>query len=660
MQVVACDTETHLIAPGLQAPPIVCLQWYTGTGRANIAAGARDILPVISDFLESDRYLITGHNIAFDMTVIAAAFPRLIPAIFAAYESGRIVCSLIREQMLDIAEGSRERRYDLGSVCARYPGVPVPNKSDEWRLRFAELDGIPVSQWPAGAVSYALGDVHSQFALFEAQTARGALFMPDVFTDQFRQSAADWWLKLTSCWGVHTDPVAVEEYHQREITRLNSVRNELEFAGLVRANGVRDMKRAQELMRTVWTEGEISGALTTGVPHTPAGAVSLSEDDINKVLAAVSGESAELLHKLQVYGAAKQLLSRCERLRMGDRFPIQPRFTCLQGTGRTSCTQGDPPKGTEQIASYGFQLQNPPRAPGVRECFVPRPGWWFALVDYTGAELRTWAFSCLKLVGFSRLAEVLCSGRDPHTELACTMAGIEYAEGVARLRGERGPEAKAYFKDKLRQTAKIGNFGFPGGMGASRFVVQARAEYGVIITEDASRQLKRDWQTTWPEAPEYFAFINQLLNDGDSCLIQHLLSGRYRGGVGYCEAANSFFQGLAADIAKAAGFVIAREMYVDTKSPLFGCRLWNFAHDEFMGEVPADPYRATAAALRIKTIMEETARQWMPELSQAIEAVPTLALRWSKAAGEKYAKAGPYKGLLIPWEWSAETGLPEH
>jgi len=661
-RIVSIDTETQKIAPGLQAPPIACLQWRTldGFGIIHGQLQRRAAVLELRDYLTGDdEWIITGHAIAFDMVAICANYPELFPDVFAAYESGRIVCTMLREQLLDIAEGTRKAQYNLQMVCMRYPGVPVPNKDDPWRLRYGELLATPLSEWPPEALHYANNDTDTQLQLHFAQERRAAQFpAPNVLGDQCRQAAADFWLKLVSAWGVHTDPAAVERYHQQELDRLNHVKMELEFAGLVRPNGSRDTKRAQALMREVWAEGIASGELTGAVPTTPAGGVSLSEDDINAALAAVPGAQAELLAHYQVYGAAKQVLARIERLQFGDRFPIQPRYNCIQSTGRTSCSQGDPPKGAETIAAYGFQLQNPPRAPGARECFIPRPGWWFALVDYTGMELRTWAFACLKLVGFSRLAEVLNAGRDPHTELACSLAGIPYDEGMTRLHGERGPEAKAHFKGKLRQVSKIGNFGFPGGMGAARFVVQARAEYGVTITEDASRELKQAWLTTWPEAAEYFRFINEQLGGADSYTVQHLLSGRYRGGASYCKAANSYFQGLAADIAKNAGFIIARECYTDRASPLFGCRVWNFAHDEFMSEVPANPFRATAAARRIQSIMEETAKVWMPELTPAIQAVPTLALRWSKAADEKVAESGPYAGCLIPWEWDARTGLP--
>lgn len=653
---VSIDTESELIAPGLQAPPLVCLQWETAETSAIVHArleriGCRN---TVSYFLWPDKdWIVTGHHVAFDMAVIGAHFPELIPMIFDAYEMGRIRCSLIREQLLDIAEGTRKKLYGLEDVANRYPGVPGKNAKDTWRLRFAELANVPVDQWPVEARDYALGDVHTQRAVYLRQNDRGARFAPDVFVDECRQSAAAFWLYLASCWGVHTDPKAVDAYYNSERARLENVKGELIAAGLVKPDGVRNMKAAQALMIEACRDADIPCPMTDGgVKGNPT--PQLSEDAIN-----LTGN--ELLAHFQQYGASKTLLSRIERLRYGAQYPIQPRFTTLQGTGRTSCSTGDSKPGSTGLpSSYGYQVQNTKRGVGEKECFIPRPGCWFLSNDYTGHELRTWAFACFKILGFSRLMEVLNSGKDPHADLAGSMGGTDYETTMAILHGSQGPERAAYYKDKLRQTAKIANFGFPGGMGPKRMVIQARTEYNVPLTLDEATNLRDAWRENWPEALAYFQFVNQVLAGGDTATVQHLLSGRYRGGISYCEICNSFFQGLAADISKEAGFHIARACYVaEKRSPLYGCRTWNFVHDEFLLEVPADPYRATLAGREVERIMVETAARWMPELAPAIEAKPTLMLRWSKKAVEKYARSGPFAGCLIPSEWDEQTGEPK-
>jgi len=657
MRHVHLDTETELIRPGVQAPRLVVAQWTVERDPAVTMRHATSFDPRsfsglegwLEQFLHDELTALDGHNFAFDTAVIGAAYPRLLPRIFDAYAAGRITCTVVRQKLLDIAHGCYRGRntgrhwgYALDECVSRMvPGflasTPLDKSATSWRLRYGELIDVPLSDWPPEAVAYCRGDALAQQALYWAQeSARFSVESDgsgvDYLADQYRQSAAAFWLRLAECWGVHTDPEAVEEFHALCVQRHEKNRAELVSCALVRKDGTRDIKAARAWMERVCRDLGVEPTLTA------KGAIGLDEDSILQ-----TGDAT--LIKLQEFASIGTLLSRVERLRRGYSTPIQPRFDSLVETGRTSCSQGDTKPG-ELPSAYGFQLQNPPTAPGVRECFVPRPGCWFLSIDYSGIELRTWAQVCLWTVGFSRMAEVLNAGRDPHTELGATLAHISIEEALA-LSGE----AKSHFKKHERQSAKIANFGFPGGMGASTLRASARAQYGVQMTDAESVTLRDAWRETWPEAAAYFAWVNGALNgDGEGELTQ-FGSGRVRGRVGYCQMANSGFQGLAADLAKDAGFRIARACYVDRNSPLFGSRVWNFAHDEFLLEVPADVDRAGAATEACRALMLDAGRHWLPDLAPSVDASPALmAHRWAKGAEDTRDASG----RLIPWDWTEE------
>jgi DNA polymerase-1 len=100
-------------------------------------------------------------------------------------------------------------------------------------------------------------------------------------------------------------------------------------------------------------------------------------------------------------------------------------------------------------------LQNPPRAGGVRECFVPRPGFVFVAVDYDTLELRALAQVCLDLFGWSKMADRLNAGEDLHAALGARFLGIDY-DAFMKLREAGDEDAK-----KARQNAKGFNFGRP-------------------------------------------------------------------------------------------------------------------------------------------------------------------------------------------------------
>jgi DNA polymerase I-like protein with 3'-5' exonuclease and polymerase domains len=623
---VALDTETFLISPGCGAPPMVCLQYAfcEGLPSLNTYVGPPHLEHVTEARKHFEHWLdqgfrLVGHNVAFDLCVAAAQWPDLLPPIFEALATDRVTDTKIRDQLLDLASGDLGRKggYSLAECCQRRTGR-VLDKSDPWRLRYGTIAQKPVQEWPEEAKKYALLDATATAELFRAQEQ-----FPDLLQDQYRQTRAAFWLRLMELWGLKTDPEATAKFYEKTLETLQQAQKTVTLAGLARLNGTRDTKAAQAYAEAVFQR------LGEPMPLTPTGKPKLDEDVCNQA-------ADPVLTAYQVFGASKTLISRAKRLRRGETTPLQAGFEVLKETGRTSCKQGNVKRG-ESPPSWGFQLQNVPAEEGLRECFIPRPGFVFCSVDYDGFELRTWAQVCLWTVGRSRLAEVLNDGGDPHAALGATLAGQGLAEFSALLK------AKDKTAKDFRSLAKIPNFGYPGGMGPATLRTQARTSYGVHLTLGECENLRNAWRSTWPEAVEYFKWISQRVVPGDApgtaC---HFKSQRVRGGLKYTVACNTFFQGLAADAAKAAGFALSRECYTDKSSPLFGSRIVNFVHDEFILEIPES--QAHEAAQRQAEIQVREAQKWVPDVT--ITASPALMRRWSKAAFTAYNAAG----RLIPWE----------
>lgn len=617
------DLETFLIAPGMQAPPPVCLQFQEHDDQPVQVIHARD--PAFRrEALRAIQTGLSGHNIAFDMAVLSAFEPDWIPEIFDAYYAGRISCTMQAETLIRIALDLPEAKADLATALERVGG-PKLDKSDPWRLRYGTLYAVDVCDWPEDALHYARMDIVGVRALRQAQEAQAHLL-----ADLHRQSLTGYWLRLLECWGIQTDPARVEAYYAEVKAGLDRDRELCQSLGLVRANGTRDTKAALALAQRVWTaKGELP-------PLTDGGQVSLSEDSCD-----LSGSE-----ELQAYSRVTRsttLLGKVERLR---KPLIQASFQVLMNTGRTSCRQGSDPKPGEAPRAWGAQLQNPPKVEGVRECYRAPDGWGLISVDYDGFELRTWAQCCLWMVGYSTMADVLNAGRDPHTELGARLAGITPEQAYALT----GDEARA-FKKKYRQSAKPANFGLPGGMGAARFRDAARQEYGVELTLEEAEATRSIWQQSWPEAKEYFREINKIVGTQDSGTFVHFWSGRIRGGIPYTVACNTPFQGLASDAAKAAGSALSRECYTGWeyqdgqptgyRSALAGCRLVNFVHDEFIIAAPLD--RLHEAAVRQTQVQISVAQSIIPDVK--ITASPAAMINWSKAAEAVYRD-----GRLVPWE----------
>jgi DNA polymerase I-like protein with 3'-5' exonuclease and polymerase domains len=280
-------------------------------------------------------------------------------------------------------------------------------------------------------------------------------------------------------------------------------------------------------------------------------------------------------------------------------------------------------------------LQNLPREPGVREAFCARPGFTLAFCDYSILELRCLAQVLLQVVGWSRMAEALQSGRELHLALAAQIIGIEYDEALSRKGDKDVKEA--------RQLAKVGNFGFPGGMGPEKLVDFARAAYGLRLTVSQCSELRSNWFKAFPEMREYFTWVSKEIGRAGSNRLGSIsqLSGRVRGGVGFCDAANTVFQGLAADGAKDACWGVAKKCYYTKTSPLYGSRPVVFVHDEIGAEVPEG--QAHEALKELEDTMKATMQKFTPDIPQEVSGL--LSRVWSKNA-ERIEK----NGRVISWE----------
>lgn len=626
MTTVYMDTESFLIAPGTQAPPIVCVQACVDDGDPLIVHVREPRCKrLVAEWLTSAT--IIGHNVAFDMCAIMAQWPDLVRLVFASYEAGRVSCTETRAKLLDIAagadRGAKKPQYDLGE-CSRRAGGPVLDKSDPWRLKYGTLYDVDVEKWPSEAVAYAKNDATATRAVYLAQSrAKGA---DEALVDEYRQARAALALALVRCRGMATDRVAVDAYIEKVKRTLIEDTLLCQQKKLVRYDGTKDVGAARAYLAALCTENEETP------PETETGEVSLSEE-------AIEEHGDYVLEAYQRYANAKTREKRAKRLRNS---PIQARFNSLINTGRVSCSQGDSKKKTAFPSAFGAQIQNPSKEKGFRECFVARPGYALVSIDYDALELRTFGQVCIWLTGGSKLAAVLNAGRDPHTELGALIAGITAEEAYALRQAK-----DAAFDAGPRFLSKAANFGFPGGMGAKKFLVSlvkqsvhngdpAAVARAKAMTDFDAKELRKQWMRQWPEVPRYFLRINDLLDGRETCTVKHFVSHRLRGQCWYTQACNSFFQGLASDLAKAAMWRVVRECYADTSSPLYRSFVVNFIHDELLLEVPLD--KLHDASFRARDIMCATGNEFCPDLTFTAE--PAAMGRWSKSAKSVYDASG--------------------
>ncbi len=792
---VALDTETHLISPGRLAPTLVCGSIAEREGQTILSKETTRF--VFKAALEAPDAVVCGANFAFDFLVMAVEHAKLgndlMPGIFAAYDPGRTIirghCDgrifdvQLAEALHAIAQGhlfkdprtggdlinpdtGKKGRYSLRTCVSQVLGRDDAKVNDRWRLRYAELEDIPIDQWPFEARQYPIDDAVNTLECALAQAGHwpscnthdwglrnGAdelvcrncrVRMQDAPTDCVikrprrnlhdlsRQTYAAWALHLGASWGFSVNQHMVDKLEDKVVAKRKALQPTFVKAGVVRDNGSTDENALKRLVAVAYGaknkcpacdgSGKVISQVTgktkvncdrcggTGldlppeVPRTETGRVSASRDTLDE-----SGD--DFLTAYSEFAEKKIESTYIPLLRTGrvcircgahgtKKSPhaegctepgykpcaVNLRINPLVDTGRTSIEGG---------------MHGLPRKGGVRECFGARPGFVYSSTDYEAGELRTLAQSCLWLVGHSSLAKALLAGLDAHLALAGTMTGKSY-EQMQKLKA-----GKDKATDNYRQAAKAGNFGFGGGMAELTFSLKKRADPDIftpcengphddhgtrgynglrtcilmdgrescgtvkitqykdkpcppvckVCVENALR-LREYWFRQWPEMRPYFKKVQEILDIGNG-EVTHFMSKRVRGGVGFTDGANGFFQGLLADAAKNAYCQIVRESYDKTcrvensehmtskyaggPSPLFGSRPIMLAHDETIAEHPESV--AHDAATRVSEIMVEGLRFMCPDLAPACKAEPTLMRHMLKNAQPVYKE-----GRLQVWE----------
>lgn len=672
---VAVDTETELFGYANMAPRVVCYSfaWRDAAGEVHTALADKDAgAKEFADLLEQARdrkVTLALHNGPYDYLVHLRKRPQDWPLVVDAHEAGGCHDTMISEWLLDTAEGLLRQQWDeekqewkmnksyaLEALAINYLRW-MPYK-DEWRMRYAELMDTPISAWPEAAVIYPKKDADATLRIAEMQRSRAREIGPHdpLLADQARQCRAYLALSLVSAWGMELDPQSSRTFQDRlqraceQLATEETPDGETLVASGILYRHVRGKKNGQLSVKDAPLRSRVEEYFAARgiVPKMTDGGESGENKKVkaNAEVLSDCGDDPLLVLMSDYLECNKQRTSFADKAVELGRGPCHGRYGWAD-SGRSTMSGGKKRKGS----MLAFNLQQMPRNvpdifkvlgynEGMRENFVPRAGHVFSSTDFSILEMHTWAqVREIILPGDENpLKYALNAGRDPHVMLAARVPELacSYEEAFARY------EAKDKSVKKWRQDMKPANYGYPGGMGPDKMVIYAKGQ-NVHMVRDTAVMLRELFYDTWLPRP-YFRLISEMTQGGNGRIVQ-VRSGRIRGGVGYTDACNGFFQGLAADLAKDALWRIVIECYDERKrSPLLGSRIVGFFHDEYFGEHPEDA--AHEAATRVGELARETARDWCPDMTN-MDAAPALMRRWSKAGGDAVHNK---HGRLIPWE----------
>jgi hypothetical protein len=613
---MAFDCETELIAPGRVVPRLVCVSVQLINSDNSEPHGPPLLFDAGEGFPAFLRAVLprlgwlVGHNVAFDCAVICRAWPSLASLVWALYDEGRVYDTGLSERLKALAlgwsvhpatgrAGVVSRSLSLSDLVTAHLGLDIgAAKFDPSspRYHYARLVGVPLEEWSEEARRYALDDARltarvacSQWRDLEGVARRADLPLDKVaspagdlysYASLAAQAGADFALIHLRAWGLRSVPARVAAWREALEARKADLLKRPQAAGLVRANGKRDLKALRAAVELAYGAADC--------PRTDKGAVSTSGD-------VLKGAGEPVLDDLAELGEVDKLLSTFgPTLDAAAAGPLCPRYNVLVRSGRTSCVKPN--------------VQQLPRKGAVREAFAARSGCVYIGADYSTAELVALADVCERWGLRSRMAEQIREGRDLHLALAADVLGLAYDE-AARLKREGDARV-----NEERQRAKIPNFGLPGGLGAQGLVDYA-ASGGATLSLDEAREMRAAWFRSWPEMRAYFERVEAAVEAGR---VVQVGSNRVRGGVGYTDAANSYFQGLVADGAKRAVYEVVKACYMQPSSPLYGARPVLFVHDEIICE--CEEARAPAAADELARLMCEAMNKHLTHLEMSADA----------------------------------------
>ncbi len=607
---IAIDCETSLAGNREPIPRLVSLAIANDSGVRLLAGHDPAVREVVAGALATGAVFA---NAPFDLFVLWRALgPDLWPHIRAALEHGRVFDVLTREKLIDIRDGQHRKRgpYNLGAVAERRAGIKI-DKSDPWRRRYGALIGREIRDWPDAALAYAQLDAWATWRTFQEQERQGAR----TFIDAARQARAHFALYAMTLRGVRTDRERVDALDRLLSARIVGLEHRLIAAGLAKYK--HKHKRPSPVCRNKAAAQAAMAAWCTEPLLTDKGGIALSKKALEHARVPRGRWDGVLFstpHPLDAYRELGSVRAGYSKNIPVLRHPvIRTRYDELVSSGRTSASgfklvhaeDADDDDDDADLADFDCELepgdewvgtntQNFGREGGWRECLIPPAGRLFGGTDYGALELVTFAQVQLDMFGRSALADLLRAGKDPHSAFAAEhILRIPYADFDKRRKDH----------NEARQLAKAWNFGKPGGMGEQRFIEWAWVTYGIAITPEQHRKIDALYHAAFPEVRMFWARIKSTMQSGQDekgpiYTVTQPRSLRIRGGCRFPDAANTHFQGLGADVAKHAAWLLFCAG-LDPASPMYGCEQVLFEHDAFVTALDAEAQLAEQERIMI-------------------------------------------------------------
>lgn len=598
---VAIDFETYLIdeEEGTLPRP-VCLSYYDGE-EAGLLIGSR-----VPEFLRSIPITteIIAHNVQFEFGVILKHYPELTDWVLERLAAGTLWCTLISEQIIDMRRTVEHNKYSLAALVLKYLDKDISagkSGGDAWRLRYSELDGLPISKWPKEAVEYSLSDSIYAYKIREYQD-----------TSHLDSVISAIQLGLMSDRGFKVRKEYVAEKIEELKNQMGPIREELISLGMAHYNKKGVFARKTKVFMEYLEVNE------PVLVYTTTDRVSTTKKSLTSYETPASDLWYQYAHLDKMLGTYFKTLGKA-------RDVVRTDYNAVVDTCRTSS------RGSSLLPA--LNMQNAPKSGGVRESLEAREGFMLCSIDYGSLELLCAAQQLFNIYGRSSMMDVINEGDTPvdlHSVLGAYLMSMESGREVTYkefILNKKEEEYKNY-----RQLAKPINLGYPGGIGPKTMSATALDSYGVTLSVAYARELKRRFFQLYPELDLFLNSCSSKLRTGNYVTYKdgkkvpeyyYIVQGIKRAGCTYNAACNGFLMQTPGAIGtkRMLRRVLERTIKDDSIFPLA------FIHDELLLEI-REGEDLEKNVEEISYLMIDSMKEVLPNIRISVEA--DVGKVWSK------------------------------
>ena len=481
---IGFDFETHLINKEYPYPKPVCLSSFNGWNK-KLVIDMEDMEDHLKTILDTQS---VAHNATFECGVIYNWFPNLRDKLKETLKEGRIFCTQLMQQTLNAKLEKPLGRTSLDILVKNYFDTDISSEKkseDSWRLRYSELEGVPLDQWPKEAKDYSIMDSVWTYKLYQE--------LKQNKISCSRAMEASFYLNMIGKTGIKINQDRVNQLESEIYNLLEPKYKYLIDKGFCSDIGTRRPKKNMKIFREY-----INKHIKTPI-ISPKGTIKTDLESLSYYYTESEDEVFKYFQELNDYD--KVLTAFVSRLK-GNSY-IYTDYSTTKSTGRTSSFT------SKLYPSVNIQ-QMPRRVPNVtydvRNCFVPREGYKMVSIDYSGLELASAATQLQKTFNRSAMLDMLNSGTQPvdlHSMLAAKIMSLK-GENVSYSHFVDNKKLSKYAN--MRQLCKAINLGFPGGIGYDNmrkilFKGGTKTKYGVLTTSRYRNTLMPNYYSLKFEEP---------------------------------------------------------------------------------------------------------------------------------------------------------------